>query len=350
MQNRTLECRKFFPRFRKTGVTLLNYDLGKKISSKLGYDKLTSFHPTVVDAYPECGVFSASLNSTLQPKKHILMEPLKMYSKGLQFLVQDNPKLMYTSNDPYDWTSFKELEEKGYLKEPVVPYSDVHPSLIYTANLVHTHGEQLVAQYLNCMLRRSWLFKYGRVRTLLWMNPKTALKILASPGYQNRARISCIREAVADYRVVIFHESPESQAKAKAKAAASRFQNEREYLTPLIPDSEIDFEKDFPYQNDFALIELIPRDNYIENLDEFEYVVTHLMMRMKVPLRVGLEYLGAGALEDLAPKLPHLINKTPFNMSHDEIMQIVEVFTLWPFKPKLLLDFYEESLLALGNN
>lgn len=317
-----------------------NYDRAVEAVRKLGYGDFYK-NATIVDAYSGAGVFSAALHNEIKPQRHIILEPLKGYYKFLKTLESDT--VTVEDSDPFRWGAFAALEEKGVLQPESQPYSQIHNGLIFVANLGHPQGEQLTAQYLNCITNRSWLEKYGRVRLLIWMRAKVAEKLLANAGEQNRHRMAVQRESCCDVRVV-FHE-PSIPKTGKSKSEAPGYPQLLQ--NPLL---DFDLKRDLSAQSatPVTLVELTPKAEQVENLDEFEYVNKMLFISRSTPLRESLNTLGPGGSDDLAEPLKDLLHKVPTELTIDEFQRVVQAFVNWPFRPDFLHDFYEEALMGRG--
>lgn len=307
-----------------------NYDLCKAAVDKLGLaDYYRGKNTTLIDAYPGAGVWSAALNEAVQPKKHVLLEPVVTLNKYLRPLVPELDSVTLRSEDPFRWRTFTELADAGVYTPINYPRDQpgVNPHLLYTANLTSTQGEQLCVQYLNCMLNRNWLQRYGRVRLLLWVRQSTAIKVLGLVGSKQRQRVSVQSQACAVSTVAIAPEDhPIPGFDTLVTCKPSDWFLERGSISGQV-----------------VLLQMDPAPNTIEHVDAFEYVIRSLFVLRQRPLIEALGNLGPGAPQDLAPRLaPEILTKTPADMSMDEIYAVVEAFAKWPFKPDILHDFYEE--------
>lgn len=344
MQNTKGEWRSLVKRF-LTRRSFINYGLSEKIVDVLGYPNFYGPNKTVVlDIYSGTAVFSAALQNHIQPHRHVLMEPFPVYSKLLSSL-ERRPEIYYDEEDPFRWSAFQNLV-KNRVYEPQIKSRDhVHNAMLFTANLLHAQGEQLVTQYLNCVTNQNWIQRFGRVRLLLWMRAATAEKLLAGPGEMARHRLSCQRESCCDARVVL-HKNP----KHSSTDRVGRAPYPKVLQSPLISTDEIDLARDFTKAvPDVSLIELTPHEHQVEHVDEFEYVVKNLCMLKGTPLAQSLNALGPGAVDDLSPQLSDLLNVKPDHLHFADFQRITDVFVRWPFKPEHLHDFYESKSLMGGS-
>lgn len=315
----------------------INYPKSCEIMSKLGY---TDFYKnaTIIDCYPGAGVFSAAIFNSLKPKKHVMIEPLNSFTKYLDTLKAGNKELEVVKLDPYRWATFSSLIDEGTLKIEQQPLNQIHNQVLFTANLTQLQGEQLCAQYLNCVTNRSWIQRFGRIRMLMWVRATTAEKLLAKSGERFRHRISAQCESACDARV-IFHTRPDDSKKKKGTYP-------EQLLNPMMTLEEGDING--VITNPLSLIELTPKEKQPEYLDEFEYVLRTLFASRSLPLSESLGMLGPGAAEDLGVKLQDLLHKRTSDLDQNDFERIAKAFWEWPFKPTFLHDFYEEAKLGMG--
>lgn len=287
----------------------------------------------VIDAYPGVGEWSRAVNDAFKPKSHTILEPFVSYRK---FLVESGMTSKYPfslrTEDPFRWSTFTDLMAQGVIPTPrFADRTQIHPELLFTANLTNSQGEQLCVQYLNCISNQSWLQTFGRVRLLIWVRESTCRKIIARPGSKLRSRVSVQAESAAECKVLIGH--------------VDSLREEAGYEDDAIID--IDDTPDlYPKmrKDSVCLLQFDPLEHQVENIDSFEYVIRMMMIAKTKPVKETLSLLGPGAAEDLGPKVSDLLQRTPGDLTLPEIMRITEAFELWPFKPEFLHDFYEEPI------
>jgi transcription factor 1 len=121
---------------------------------------------------------------------------------------------------------------------------------------------------------------------------------------------------------------------------------DRRRADPLKADVE-----EFYPKSDMALLDLQPRplwpilrDNYPENYDVLEYILSTLLVAPRQSIRDGFQSLAPGAFEWLIPECPsitdikkggnpHLDAMTVRCLNVDMYMEIVEAWIKWPFRP-----------------
>lgn len=296
--------------------------------------KLPSYYTdnvTIIDAYPGPGVWSAALHNTIKPKQYIAMEPNPTYRRFLDTLQQ--PSFQVVASDPFRWRSFTDLvSENIYSPIKHARSRGIHPNLLVTANLSMRQGEQLCTQYINCITNQSWLESYGRVRLLLWVRSSTAIKLLLGVGHKNRSRISVQTESACKAKLIIGD---------KHQGTGNGLKDPSIKCSPVLVD-RADF---YPTGSDPpVLLQLDPLEHQPDNLDSFEYVLRMLFILRSKPVQDAISTLGAGALQDIGPKIgDDILKLCPRDLTLNQLKVIVDAFDKWPFKPDLLHDFFEED-------
>lgn len=159
---------------------------------------------TIIDAYPGIGIWSAALHNELKPANHVLLEPLVGSQKFLKKYIDPSKNtLKLWPEDPFRWATYENIVAQNIVTPISHPRTAINPHLLFTCNLSSVQGEQLCVQFLNCVMNRNWLQKYGRVRMLLWVRYSTVIKLLATPGSKRRGRVSVQTEACSDTRLII---------------------------------------------------------------------------------------------------------------------------------------------------
>lgn len=159
---------------------------------------------TIIDGYPGTGIWSSALHNEIKPANHILLEPLVQTQKFLSKYVDPSKNtLKLFPEDPFRWGTYENIIEQGLFKPISHPKTEINPHILFTCNLSSAQGEQLCVQYLNCILNRNWLQRYGRVRMLLWVRYSTITKLMARAGTKPRARVGVQTEACSDTKVII---------------------------------------------------------------------------------------------------------------------------------------------------
>jgi len=295
---------------------------------------------TIIDAYPGAGVWSSALHEIVKPTKHILLEPAPKLVK----LLEDNvtPASLASGNvvikpeDPFRWGTFTSLvNDKVYEPVKFTDRSRIHPNILYTANLTSIQGEQLCFQYLNCAMNQSWLQSYGRVRMLFWIRHSTAQKLLARAGSKFRGRVSVQAETCTESRLLVGSSLHDDATSDVLGAGAD-----------LLLHEPKDFYPEATKTTQFALVQIDPREKPVEHIDYFEYVIRTLFILKSRPLHEAISILGPGASQDLIPKITDaaLLERAPTEMTVEDFATVTRVFAMWPFKPDILHDFYDDDM------
>lgn len=334
----------------KTVVPKLKFAYGRKhpINYKLCVDALNQsgiandyvgHNTTIIDAYPGAGVWSSALHEIVKPKKHILLEPAPKLVKFLEDNVTPasiaSGEVVIKPEDPFRWGTFTSLvSDKVYEPIKLTDRSRINPNLLYTANLTSIQGEQLCFQYLNCVMNQSWLQNYGRVRMLFWIRHSTAQKLLARAGNKHRGRVSVQAETCTTSKLLIGSRL-ESDTTSDVEGAGADV---------LLHDAK-DFYPEATKTSQFALVQIDPHEKPVENIDYFEYVIRTLFILKSRPLHEAISILGPGASQDLITKIKDeaLLNKAPTEMTVEDFATVTRVFAMWPFKPDVLHDFYDDD-------
>lgn len=307
---------------------VVNYDklhaVVSKHNNRWGYGDNT----VIIDAYPGFGVFSAALQEVIQPKKHLMLEPHIQYHNYLQLLADPSINtLEVLKSDPFRWTSFSELQDNGLFAPQMHTREEVHPDILFVANLTMPQGDQLLTQYLNCVQNGSWLQRYGRVRMLLWVKPVIGRKFMLREEMVGRSRLSVQAEACTESQML----STSSTYKGPANNDAFEV-----FYPDILPPTSAFIPQ---------LLEVTPKQTMPDNLDAFDYVTRMLFILNTKPLRESLAILGPGALEQLGPKVEDILETPPRDLPMEQIYRVVQVFHEWPFKPDMLFDFFERDVV-----
>ncbi|CUS12270.1 unnamed protein product [Tuber aestivum] len=187
--------------------SLINWQTCGPIIDKLNL--LSYKEPTIIDMNPGPGIFSAALHERLQPKQHILLEPIEIYGEGMREFQKTYKNSWYIPLDGYDWNTYNQLFSD---KPPPPPWPDGFPTpniqtaasgdinseLLFVGNMGKSvKSERLIAQFVSCCALGSWVQRYGRVRFLLWVPDSIRDKYLPR-SIAARARPAATAEAIVD--------------------------------------------------------------------------------------------------------------------------------------------------------
>ena len=282
--------------------------------------------------------------------KVISIEPASTFKNTLSELSScSNDRLSYIEKDPYDWNVYTYLDNEGYFNtidhQPwlngmfIYKQSNQllkqlhfieHQNFAYLIQVPATvYGEQLVGQFFNCMICRSWLFNKGRLNMGMLINIPSYERLAYPAGHPERGRISVIREATASIEALIDEDEllpqferiyPQSRQLTKSSKNNSKLARNLNYIgVKFTPHSDI-----------------IPND---ESLDAWEFVTRQLYITRRTSLKKSLKHLAVNADVALSRPLEEKginLNKYVRELTLEEVAIVVDVFLKWPFKPEIL--------------
>ncbi|QEU61887.1 Mtf1 [Kluyveromyces lactis] len=282
----------------------------------------------ILDIYAGPLIQSVILNERLKPKKHVLLEDRLKFVELYQATLKDHPSMVNYNKNPYKWETFLEMTNEDRVLTPSVQKRDhIHNEFLIAANLTNKKGEQLYVQYLQCIANQNWMQRFGLVKMLVWIPQQTARKLFAPFSNKDRNRLTLLSELATNTKLVA---TSENSVKKFLPDCIEKFD-------PVIIPS------DNKSPDDLSLVEINPRDHSID-LDHWDFVTQKLMILKSKPVEEMIEILGHGARDWFISRLdPVLLKKKPYELTYLEIDEIAKVFALWPFKPSLLVDFYDEN-------
>ena len=319
---------KFFYGFKY----LWNPTVYNKIFDKLDLTK-TYKHPEelkVLDLYPGVGIQSAIFYNKYCHRQYSLLEKRSSLYKFLNAKFEGSP-LQILKRDPYDWSTYSNLIDEERIFVPEVQSSDhINDKFLTVANVTGEGSEGLIMQWLSCIGNKNWLYRFGKVKMLLWMPSTTARKLLARPGMHSRSKCSVVREAFTDTKLIAISDANE------LKGFDSQCIEEWDPI--LFSAAEIWPTKGKP----IALVEMDPID-FDFDVDNWDYVTRHLMILKRTPLNTVMDSLGHGGQQYFNSRITDkdLLKKRPIDLTNDEFIYLTKLFMEWPFKPDILMDFVD---------
>lgn len=288
----------------------------------------------VLDLYPGPAQQSLIFHNRYKPKQHLLLDNRIKFVKFWEENLNSIP-FQRINLDPYDWKTYLYLIDETKQFEPEKQSRDhINNKLLVMANLTDKKMEGLVMQWYNCIGQRNWIYRFGRVKMLLWVSTTTAIKLLALPGYSIRQKCSVVRETFTNTKLIALTEDKE--AKNIPDEVILRddpiWINHNDTL-PTKADG-----------NPMALLEIDPLDFEV-NKEIWDYVTQNLMILRQTPLIESIESLGPGALDYYTKTInnPDFMKKKPNSLSAKDYLNIADLFEKWPFKPDIYLNFYSHS-------
>ena len=142
----------------------------------------------------------------INPSNHILMDSRLRFKPALQPLTKaSNGVIKHFDLDGWDWAAYNELIKRKLIDPEIQPPSKVNSSLILVGNFTESgsdRAESLISQLLSFMYNSTFLYNFGRIKTLLWVQSPVWQHLFAPVGHPDRKKISVIRELTCDARVV----------------------------------------------------------------------------------------------------------------------------------------------------
>ncbi|EPS39144.1 hypothetical protein H072_7059 [Dactylellina haptotyla CBS 200.50] len=323
---------------------------------------------TIVDFNPGYGIYSKALNDAVKPKKHILLEPEAVFKPFLD-RVCTHESFEFVNKDLYMWSTVDDLIAKGLLTtQPVPPEEGVNKTLIITGVLhKDVKGDRFMAQILDNIGKKDWLFKFGRVKCLLWIDDdQVARYIPRTFGRRNRAAV--LAQAFTDMRIL-------AQPPMKWTWADHRFlrridhwndpghkPNDQDRVTGVAYNSELtyysmthepepltfqqtDYWPPLPWAQT-TLVEFTPKlpMHYLvgdvpdsEPWKYFNHMLTCMFMARQVTIKEALSKMGGGTemlleTDEELKMMPDLAEKHTVHLSIPELVALAKGYEFWPWR------------------
>lgn len=152
------------------------------------------------------GIFTRALFNQINPQNHVLFDHRMLYKPALSSLVKaSNGVIKHLDLDGWDFLSYNEIIKRKIINPEVQSRSAVNSSLLFVANFTESdlvRADGLVSQMISFMSKNLFLYHYGRVRTLIWMQGRTWPHLFATVGSKARKKVTVIRELTCDARVI----------------------------------------------------------------------------------------------------------------------------------------------------
>ncbi|KAL6950864.1 hypothetical protein ACO0QE_000146 [Hanseniaspora vineae] len=333
----------------------------------------------ILDLYPGLGFPSLALYETLNPKQQLLLDTNEKFNefidKNLQMVKtaqqpskSDGNKFKYyhtqipeLSNmqhahlNPYQWATYSTITnndiatnktvnpEKAIFLPSQKNTDKLHDEFLIHGNLTglvcaRYSGEALLMQLYGCVHRKNWMQRFGRAKMLFWVREATALKLIARPGDVGRSKASLIAETFTNTSLVAVNKNTVENPKSK------RYALHPELIAKHNPVIFSDDEAKIVTEDKerIALIEIDPVTFPSFDFEQWDYVTRQLFVLHNHPLTASISTLGPGAKEWILPRLPkEWHDLKPTQLSKEAFLKIYEIFSKWPFKPDINLEFLD---------
>jgi Ribosomal RNA adenine dimethylase len=152
------------------------------------------------------GVFTRALFNQINPKKYILFDQHSRYKSTLEPLVKaSNGVIQHFGLDGLDFGSYSQVIDHKIITPKVQDKSTINSSLLLVGNITEAHirrADGFVSQLISFMYQNTFLYYFGRVRTLLWMQFPAWQHVIAYAGHPDRKKVSVMKEVACESRIV----------------------------------------------------------------------------------------------------------------------------------------------------
>ncbi|KAK6536381.1 Mitochondrial transcription factor 1 [Arthrobotrys megalospora] len=322
----------------------------------------------IIDFNPGYGLFSRELNKAIKPSKHILLEHEGEFVPFLEHTCTD-ASFEIVQKDFYDWKTFDDLiKEKKISPKKMTFEEGVNKTLLVTGMLhKEVKGDRFAAQILDAMAQRHWVFRYGRIKFLLWADEEQVARYLPRTfGRRNRAAVMV--EAFADLREIAtpppFYtwadhrfffridawNRPEHVENKQDIATGVKYANQLTYITmpreppPVIFETE-EYWPPLPWAQT-SLLDFTPKlplpylrgdipDS--EPWKFFNLFLTSSFLSRHTTMRQVLSKVGEGAeqmleTEEVLKQNLELPDKHAVHVSVEELATIAQAYEFWPWR------------------
>lgn len=331
---------KELPRYQYGAKHIINPKLCQDVIDKLDLNKKypNAQNLDIVDVFTGFGMLSTMINFELKPRNHIIIEDgkanLHVWQNridALKKLTNNRENFILYPHNGFNWITYDHLINRDRIITPKsLDRTKINDELLIVGNLTSSSfGESLLAQWIMCSVYRNWLQKYGRVRMICIIPEDTAQKFLSGRGFPKRNRSAIKREMFTDTKLISLVANAESGAAPEAhKYDPNVLFNDQP--SKILPKSVL------PSGALLSVIEIIPKNLELFDVDMLEYILQILMYKSTGRVSESLAQIAPGAEDELAPKLPQeLLHKCPRDLTTEEFMSIFNIIDNWAFKPSV---------------
>ncbi|GME99765.1 unnamed protein product [Ambrosiozyma monospora] len=229
----------------------------------------------------------------------------------------------------------------GYVDPQAQPDKKVNDTLLVLGNFRGTGNQVLFRKLLYFNTLGVCFFAFGNVKMLGWMYCKDVCKYIAPIGDAKRRNNTILGEIYSDIKVIAYEE-PEKKVERYFQnlPGATKLTGYR-LSKRLAPPNEA-----------ICLVEFQSNQNKydMDYPEVVHFIVKKLYMLKSSPVAHCLAWLGPGAQEYFASKLPQeLLNKHNNDLTIEEILHITQLYMDWPFKPDLNVELYADHNITVYN-
>lgn len=287
----------------------------------------------IIDFNVKISPFSQHLNTTLQPKHHLIFpDGLTCYKFWKRMETEDSSLSNITVSSP----AIAKTAKANILTEPlkegwINPQFENDPTkinqtLLFVADFTLP---STATAFRNCLYYNevgTSMFRYNGVKFLTWTKPHEILKYIGPLGTIHRRTNSLMANLYSDIKVIAYSNNDKI---VKIDDIFGRYD-------PLkLPESKI--------EGDICLVEF--QSNYakydIKFPEELHFIIHKLLCSPGNILKHKLHVLGPDGEAYFSKELPEdLLNKKMSFIENEEFIKISEIYYYWPFKPNIQLESY----------
>ncbi|KAF3100004.1 Mitochondrial transcription factor 1 [Orbilia oligospora] len=322
----------------------------------------------VIDFNPGYGIFSRELNKAINPSKHILLEHEPDFVPFLEHTCTDS-SFEIIQKDFYDWNTFDDLIKDGKLNPTKLPFEEGVNKTLLVTGMLHKEikGDRFMAQILDAMAQKTWVFRYGRIKFLLWVDEDMVARYLPrSFGRRNRAAIMVeaftnLREIASPppfftwadhrffFRMDIWKQAGHVPNKQDATTGV-KYADQLTYISmprdpPPVVFEPVDYWPPLRWAQT-TLLDFTPKLTlpYLrgdvpdsEPWKFFNLFLTSSFLSRNNSMRNVLSKIGEGAeqmfeTEESLKKFPDLADKPAVHVSVEELVALAQAYEFWPWR------------------
>ncbi|KAJ6261798.1 hypothetical protein Dda_2597 [Drechslerella dactyloides] len=339
----------------------------------------------IIDFNPGFGIYSRALNKAVKPSRHLLFEPEAAFHPLLSKTCND-PSFQLMQKDLYFWKTFDDLVSEGTITPKKMSREDgLNTSILVTGMLLKdVKGDRFMAQIIDAIGNQDWVFRYGRVKLLMWVDTEVASRYIPR-SFGRRNRPAVLAEAFTDIREIaqptpVYNWAdlrflnrmdrwrepghlPNSQDQLTGVAYANQLTYVKMVRKPeaLILDT-MDYWPQLPWAESTLLdfTPKVPESDYLRGLVPdtepwkfFNFFLTTAFMSRHNTVREVLAKIGGGTekMLEMDPELaamPGLAEKHAVHTSVDELAKLARAYEFWPWRAPDYLIGQELRLRSFG--
>ncbi|KAF3907059.1 hypothetical protein ABW21_db0200176 [Orbilia brochopaga] len=335
----------------------------------------------ILDFNPGFGIFSRALNQAVKPAKHLLFEPEASFVPILSRVCNDR-SFKHIQKDMYFWKTFDELVNQGTIAPKNMDREGgLNTSILVTGMLQRdVKGDRFMAQIIDAIGKRDWIFRYGRVKLLLWVDSEVAARYIPR-SFGRRNRPAVLAEAFTDVREIAQPTPVYTWSDLRFLNRMDRWKepghipNQQDQVTGVAYADELMYVKmsrkpeavifdtlDYWPQAPWAettLLEFtpkVPESDYLRGLVPnsepwkfFNFILTTALMSRHNTVREVLAKIGGGTekmleVDSELKEMKGLAQKHAVHMSVTELAKLAKAYEFWPWRSP---DYFIGSELRL---